>query len=34
MLPIPGTNSLEHLKENAGAMGLRLASEDLTALEA
>jgi pyridoxine 4-dehydrogenase len=34
VLPIPGTNSLEHLKENAGATGLRLAPEDLIALEA
>ena len=34
MLPIPGTNSLEHLEENAGAAGLRLAPEHLRALEA
>ncbi|MGE5203419.1 MAG: aldo/keto reductase [Acidobacteriota bacterium] len=34
LLPIPGTNSLEHLEENAGATGLRLEPEDLLALEA
>lgn len=34
MLPIPGTNSLEHLEENAGAAGLRLAPEHLLALDA
>lgn len=32
MLPIPGTSSLAHLEENAGAVGLRLSPEDLAAL--
>ena len=33
MLPIPGTGDLRHLKENAAAPALRLAPEDLTALD-
>jgi aryl-alcohol dehydrogenase-like predicted oxidoreductase len=33
MLPIPGTQSFEHLEENAAAAGLRLSREDLAALE-
>lgn len=33
MLPIPGTGSIAHLEENAAAAGLRLAPEDLAALE-
>jgi aryl-alcohol dehydrogenase-like predicted oxidoreductase len=33
MLPIPGTGSLAHLEENAAAARLRLASEDVTALD-
>lgn len=32
MLPIPGTSSLAHLEENAGAVGLRLSPQDLAAL--
>lgn len=32
MLPIPGTSSLEHLEENAGAAKVRLSKEDLSAL--
>jgi aryl-alcohol dehydrogenase-like predicted oxidoreductase len=32
MLPIPGTNSLEHLEENAAAAGLDLPAADLLAL--
>ena len=34
MLPIPGTNSLEHLEENAAAPSLQLEPADLHALEA
>jgi pyridoxine 4-dehydrogenase len=34
MLPIPGTNSLDHLEENAASVTLRLALEDQLALEA
>jgi aryl-alcohol dehydrogenase-like predicted oxidoreductase len=33
MLPIPGTGSLAHLEENAAAARLRLAPEDVTALD-
>ena len=33
MLPIPGTNSLDHLEENAASAALRLAPGDLLALE-
>jgi pyridoxine 4-dehydrogenase len=33
MLPIPGTGSIAHLEENAVAAGLRLAPEDLAALD-
>jgi aryl-alcohol dehydrogenase-like predicted oxidoreductase len=33
MLPIPGTGSLAHLEENAAAARLRLAPEDLAALD-
>ncbi len=32
MLPIPGTNSLDHLEENVGATRLELDEEDLAAL--
>ncbi|MBI5509344.1 MAG: aldo/keto reductase [Deltaproteobacteria bacterium] len=32
MLPIPGTASLAHLEENAGAVGLELSREDLATL--
>ncbi len=32
-VPIPGTSSLTHLEENAGASRVRLSSEDLVALE-
>ena len=32
MLPIPGTGSLEHLEENAGAAGIRLLEADLAEL--
>jgi len=34
MLPIPGTSSLEHLKENVAAAGLKLAEEDFEELAA
>jgi aryl-alcohol dehydrogenase-like predicted oxidoreductase len=34
MLPIPGTASVEHLKENVAAAGLTLSDEDLAALGA
>ena len=34
MLPIPGTGSIAHLEENAGAAALRLSPEDLAALSA
>jgi pyridoxine 4-dehydrogenase len=34
MLPIPGTNSLDHLEQNAASAALRLAPEDLLALDA
>ncbi len=34
MLPIPGTSSLEHLRENIAAASLKLAPEDLEKLEA
>jgi aryl-alcohol dehydrogenase-like predicted oxidoreductase len=33
MLPIPGTASLEHLQENAGAARLALSAQDMKALE-
>lgn len=33
MLPIPGTSSLEHLRENIAAASLKLAPEDLEKLE-
>lgn len=33
MLPIPGTSSLEHLRENIAAASIKLAPEDLEALE-
>ena len=33
MLPIPGTSSIAHLEENAGAAAIRLAPEDLAALD-
>jgi aryl-alcohol dehydrogenase-like predicted oxidoreductase len=33
MLPIPGTGNLRHLEENAAAPALRLAPEDLAALD-
>jgi aryl-alcohol dehydrogenase-like predicted oxidoreductase len=32
MLPIPGTSSITHLEENAGAAGLRLSPDDLAEL--
>jgi aryl-alcohol dehydrogenase-like predicted oxidoreductase len=32
MLPIPGTSSITHLEENAGAAGLRLTPDDLAEL--
>jgi pyridoxine 4-dehydrogenase len=32
-VPIPGTSSLAHLEENAGASRVRLTPDDLTALE-
>jgi pyridoxine 4-dehydrogenase len=32
MLPIPGTSSVEHLEENAGASRLRLSEEEMSAL--
>lgn len=32
MLPIPGTSSVEHLRENVAAAGLQLSPEDLAAL--
>jgi aryl-alcohol dehydrogenase-like predicted oxidoreductase len=32
MLPIPGTNSLEHLAENVAAAKLELSKEDFAAL--
>lgn len=34
MLPIPGTSRVEHLLENVGAAGLKLADADYAALEA
>jgi aryl-alcohol dehydrogenase-like predicted oxidoreductase len=34
MLPIPGTSSIEHLEENAGAAALRLTKDDMAELEA
>lgn len=34
MLPIPGTSSVEHLRENVSAAALTLTDEDFTALEA
>jgi len=34
MLPIPGTNSVEHFEENLGAARLELSEEDLETLEA
>ncbi len=33
-LPIPGTRSAQHVRENAGAMGWRLSAEEVAALEA
>lgn len=33
MLPIPGTSSVEHLRENVAAAGIELAPEDMAALE-
>jgi len=33
MLPIPGTSSVKHLEENAGAAGLQLKPEDWSSLE-
>ena len=32
MLPIPGTLSLEHLKENLGALDLELTDDEFAAL--
>ncbi len=32
MLPIPGTSSVEHLEENAGAASIQLSEDDLAAL--
>ena len=32
MLPIPGTLSLEHLKENLGALDLELSDDEFAAL--
>jgi aryl-alcohol dehydrogenase-like predicted oxidoreductase len=34
IVPIPGTNSIKHLEENAGAAAVRLDAADLAALEA
>jgi len=34
MLPIPGTASVEHLKENVAASGIMLSADDLAALDA
>jgi pyridoxine 4-dehydrogenase len=34
MLTIPGTSSVQHLEENVAAAGLRLAPEEITALDA
>lgn len=34
MLPIPGTSSIEHLKENVAAANIELTAEDLVSLEA
>jgi aryl-alcohol dehydrogenase-like predicted oxidoreductase len=34
MLPIPGTNSIEHLRENAAAADLALTADELAALDA
>jgi pyridoxine 4-dehydrogenase len=33
IIPIPGTTSLEHLRENYGALQVRLSTEDLELLE-
>ena len=33
MLPIPGTQSIDHLEENAAAAKIRLSPDDLTALD-
>jgi len=33
MLPIPGTGSVRHLEENAGAADLRLSDEEVGRLE-
>jgi aryl-alcohol dehydrogenase-like predicted oxidoreductase len=33
-LPIPGARSVQHVRENAGAMGWRLAPEEVSALDA
>ncbi len=32
-LPIPGATSVRHMQENAGALGWRLADEEVAALE-
>jgi aryl-alcohol dehydrogenase-like predicted oxidoreductase len=29
MLPIPGTNSIQHLEQNMGALALQIKREDL-----
>jgi aryl-alcohol dehydrogenase-like predicted oxidoreductase len=34
VLPIPGTKSVEHLRENLGAAALELSEEDLARLDA
>jgi pyridoxine 4-dehydrogenase len=34
MLPIPGTASVEHLKENMAAANVKLSDEDLAVLDA
>ena len=34
VLPIPGTKSVEHLRENLGAAALELSEEDLARLNA
>jgi aryl-alcohol dehydrogenase-like predicted oxidoreductase len=33
MLPIPGTQSIDHLEENAAAAKIRLSPDDLAALD-
>jgi aryl-alcohol dehydrogenase-like predicted oxidoreductase len=32
-LPIPGARSIEHVRENAGAMGWRLSAQEVAALD-